>query len=156
MNFCTMDFILFAIVLAVLYYIVRPSGRWMVLLAGSLVFFAFGGWKYLLYAVVMSVVFFLAANMIDKINDRQSQLDRKQDKDVWAQLAGKSKRILVITIVLVVGNLVLNKYFNLLGELISNISAYLGGSGEIALWEIALPLGLSYYTFSGLDRKSVV
>ncbi len=150
MNFCTMDFILFAIVLAVLYYIVRPSGRWMVLLAGSLVFFAFGGWKYLLYAVVMSVVFFLAANMIDKINDRQSQLDRKQDKDVWAQLAGKSKRILVITIVLVVGNLVLNKYFNLLGELISNISAYLGGSGEIALWEIALPLGLSYYTFSGL------
>lgn len=38
MNFCTVDFILFCIILAVLYYIVIPARRWMVLLAGSLIF----------------------------------------------------------------------------------------------------------------------
>lgn len=150
MNFCTTEFILFVIVLAVLYYIVRPSMRWMVLLTGSLVFFAICGWRYLLYAVVLSVVFFGTADVIDKINEKQSQLDRKKDKDKWELYAHKKKRLLVITVILVVGNLAFNKYFNLAGEFIANIYRYLGGTGEVSLWDVVMPLGLSYYTFSGL------
>ena len=150
MEFCSVDFIFFTIILAVIYYIVRPSGRWIILLTGSILFFLLCGWKYLLYAVVLSFVFFHAANRIDKSNSRQMQLDREQDKEEWTQLAKKSKRILLVTIVLAVGNLVFNKYFNLAGEFIKNIYTYLGGTGEIKLWDIILPLGLSYYTFSGL------
>lgn len=150
MNFCSVEFVLFIIVSAVLYYIVSPSKRWMVLLAESLIFFAACGWTYLLYAVVLSLVFFCTANMIDKINEKQSQLDRKRDREEWTLSARKKKRILVITLVLVIGNLAFNKYFNLIKELITNLYGYLGGTGEISLWDIVMPLGLSYYTFSGL------
>lgn len=150
MNFCSVEFILFCIILAVVYYIVRLSGRWIVLLSGSIIFFLICGWKYLIYAVVLSIVFFYSANMIDKINVEQSKLDRKQDKEEWMRSAGRSKKVLLITILLVVGNLVFNKYWNLVGEFLENIYIYLGGAGKAGLWDVVLPLGLSYYTFSGL------
>lgn len=150
MNFCSMEFVLFLLISAVLYYIVRPSKRWIILLAESLVFFAACGWTYLLYAATLSIVFFGTADMIDKINEKQLQLDRKKDKEEWELSACKKKRILVITVIFVVGNLAFNKYFNIAGEFLTNIYRYFGGTGEVSLWDVAMPLGLSYYTFSGL------
>lgn len=148
MNFCTVDFILFCIILAVLYYSVIPARRWMVLLAGSLIFFAVSGWKYLLYAIVLSILFFHAANRIEQFHQIQAQSGGK--KCGKERYFGTSKKILIATIVIAVGNLIFNKYFNLAQDLLRNLYAYLGGTGNIRVWELALPLGLSYYTFSGL------
>lgn len=150
MDFCTLKFVLFLVCLAIIYYIARPSRRWVVLLAGSLVFFGLCGWEYLLYAVVLSLVFFFAANWMDGINVQMSGLDQEKDGEQRRKLALRRRGILVSAIVIVVGNLVFHKYWNMAGELFYAIRAYLGGTGEGGWWQVALPLGLSYYTFSGL------
>lgn len=150
MDFCTLKFVLFLVCLAIIYFIVRPSKRWIVLLAGSLIFFGICGWEYLIYAVALSLVFFFGAILLDRLNVQQSELDKIKDREQRQKLALKSRKILIITIVLVVGNLVFHKYWGMAGELFHAIRSYLGGTGEIGWWQIALPLGLSYYTFSGL------
>ena len=111
-------------------------------------FFAVSGWKYLLYAIVLSILFFHAANRIDQIHQAQEESGEKKYKK--ERYFGTSKKILIATIVIAVGNLIFNKYFNLAQDLIRTIYAYLSGTGNIRVWELALPLGLSYYTFSGL------
>lgn len=151
MNFCTLEFVIFILLVAMVYFIVKPSKRWIVLLVGSLVFFALSGWKYLLYAFLLSTIFFGTANWIDKNNFKQSLLDEVQDKGEKNLLHQKSRRILFTMIILVVGNLVFNKYWNLFGELIGAIQILLkSGGGYKCSVEWMLPLGLSYYTFSGM------
>lgn len=129
MNFCTLEFVIFVLLVAMVYFIVKPSKRWIVLLVGSLVFFALSGWKYLLYAFLLSTIFFGTANWIDKNNFKQSLLDEVQDKGEKNLLHQKSRRILFTMIILVVGNLVFNKYWNLFGELIGAIQILLKSGG---------------------------
>lgn len=129
MGFCTWEFVLFVFFITVIYFIVEVSKRWIVLLAGSLLFFALGGWKYLLYAIILSIVFFWTANSIAKNNMKQSLLDEKQSKEESRILRRKSKKILLIMIILVVGNLVFNKYWNLVGELIGVIQGLIDSGG---------------------------
>ncbi len=150
MDFCTLSFVLFLVCLAMIYYIVRPAKRWVVLLAGSLIFFAVCGWEYLIYAVVLSLICFFGAIFLDRLGARQSSLDKTKDREEIQKLASKRRKILILTIVIVVGNLVFHKYWNMVGELFNAVRLYLGGTGEAGWWQVALPLGLSYYTFSGL------
>lgn len=150
MGFCTLKFIFFVFVLSTIYYLVEISKRWMVLLGGSLLFFAVNGIDYLWYILLISLLFFCAANGIDKNNDLLAsldQMDHKTEREYWSK---RNQYILVLTIIIVIGNLIFHKYWNLLGEMVWSIFYCTEGRRDIEWIHIALPLGLSYYTFSGL------
>jgi len=114
------------------YYLVPKVLRNAVLLLFSLVFFAWGGVTYtLLLLVSMAINYFTALG----IESAGSQ---------WR------RRVLVLGIALNLGLLIWFKYAGFLGDNL-NFILQLSGSKPLDLKQIALPVGISFYTFHGLS-----
>lgn len=114
------------------YYLVPRVLRNAVLLLFSLVFFAWGGVQYTLLLLLSMALNYFTALGIDK--------------------AGPSmrRRVLIAGIALNLGLLVWFKYAGFIGENL-NILLESGGSAPLKLQAIALPVGISFYTFHGLS-----
>ena len=66
MSFVSFGFLAFLAALIVLYYIVPKRGQWMLLLAGSVFFYAFAGWKALIFIAVTALSTWLAGILIGR------------------------------------------------------------------------------------------
>jgi alginate O-acetyltransferase complex protein AlgI len=135
MIFSSLEFILrFLPVFLLVYYLV--PGRWKnaVLLLGSIVFYAFGEPKYVILISASVVVNYFLAKLM-------------------AGRQGKTARrlIFLVDIIFNVGILVVFKY---LGFIVSNINRFAGTAFIVP--SIALPLGISFYTFQILSYEADV
>ncbi|MBQ3559315.1 MAG: MBOAT family protein [Agathobacter sp.] len=106
--------------------------RNFLLLAFSLIFYAWGEPKYIVLMLLASVVAYVGGLLINKYDERKAYK--------------KKKIVFIITVVLLVANLLVFKYLNFFCE---NVSAVLHIT--IPLKEIALPIGISFYTFQILS-----
>lgn len=102
----------------------RTAQNW-ILLIFSLVFYAFGGPKYLLLLLFESFVSYFTAIRIESS-------ETKSRKKVW----------LIVDIFILVGLLIVFKYLTFF---LSNIQLLTGIPKEVP--EIVLPIGISFYTF---------
>ena len=66
MSLLSTYFIIFMIILVPVYYLVPKKAQWCVLLAASLIFYAFGGWKNLIYIAFTSVTAFAGTLIMNK------------------------------------------------------------------------------------------
>lgn len=108
-----------------IYYLAPPKLKNAVLLIGSIAFYAWGEPKYLILIFVSILVNYLAGILMQKA-DRTSV----------------RRLVLIIALVYDFSMLLVFKYTNFF---IGNINALLGS--DIALVDITLPLGISFYTF---------
>lgn len=102
--------------------------RNVVLLAFSLVFYAWGEPKYILLMVATTVVDFFAALFIEKYRGTK-----------------KSKVFLALAVVLTLSSLALFKYFDFFASSADNLFSL-----HIPLLNLSLPIGISFYTFQAL------
>ncbi|MBO6108072.1 MAG: MBOAT family protein, partial [Eubacterium sp.] len=107
-----------------LYYICPVRFRNVVLLIASLFFYAWGEPVYILI-MLFSTVF-------DYINGRLLDVFKKK----------ASRRIVLI--ISVVGNLGILFFFKYRDFLVESINSITGT--QMSLWELALPIGISFYT----------
>ncbi len=114
----------FAIILAV-YYILPQKFRWGLLLAASIVFYASADWKMLALIGGSIAVSYLVGLKIE-------QAENEKQKRGW--LTG--------CIILLAAILMLFKYFEFFADAIGKM---LGATSFV--FKIAMPLGISYYTF---------
>ena len=114
----------FAVVLAI-YYIVPHKVRWGILLASSIIFYAFSDWK-MLGLMGISIVFSYISGL------KIAQTEEAKSKKCW--LAG--------SIALLVAVLMVFKYYGFFAEAVGNM---LGDTGPAI--QLIMPLGISYYTF---------
>ena len=116
------------------YGIFRKSRKWQnyFLVACSLLFYSWGGVKYTLLIVLSVLINWLLALII------------KQKKQ--SGKTGQVKTALVAAVVFNVAVLFIFKYLNFT---VSNLNLFL--KSEIAVPEIALPIGISFFTFQGLS-----
>lgn len=121
-------FIFFPAVL-LLHKLVPGKGKNIVLLAASLVFFAWGTPEYLLL-MVFSILF-------NYFSGLQIGLQKEQEKTAAAKFTLVSS---------VVVNLLLLGFFKYYGFLIENVNAVLGTS--LAVPQLPMPVGVSFFTFS--------
>lgn len=121
--------VFFAAILAV-YYILPIKLRWLLLLAGSMVFYASSDWK-MSFLIVASIGISYYAGL--KIENSET----KKEKRNW--LTG--------TIVLLVFILFLFKYFNFFVESLNVLLGFAGLSSTNITLQLIIPLGISYYTF---------
>ena len=107
--------------------IVPGKAKNVLLLAASLVFYAWGEPRYILLMLFSIAVNYFLALLMEKIS-------------------GRKKPILVIDIVINLALLGYFKYFNFLADIINSLFG-----ARITAREIALPIGISFYTFQILS-----
>lgn len=112
------------------YYICPKKGRNLFLLIASLVFYAWGEPKYVFLMIFSILVNYIFGRLMDKNRGRQKRM----------------KLLLVLSVVIDLGLLSVFKYTDFV---ITNINAIFGANFD--LLNIALPIGISFYTFQAMS-----
>lgn len=112
------------------YYICPKKGRNLFLLIVSLVFYAWGEPKYVFLMIFSILVNYVFGRLMDKHRENKKRL----------------KLMLVLSVVIDIGLLSVFKYTDFV---ITNINAIFGSSFD--LLNIALPIGISFYTFQAMS-----
>ena len=116
----------------IVYYLSRKKFRNFILLIASLIFYAWGEPVYILIMLFSTVFDYINGLLIDKF--------QKKNQHKYAK---------IVLIVSVVGNLGIIGFFKYSDFLISNINSLF--NLNISLLAIALPIGISFYTFQTMS-----
>ena len=131
MLFCSLTFLfIFLPILTLIYYLSNNKYRNIILLIASLLFYAWGEPKYIFLMLISIGVNYLLALIIEKYFDRKIL----------------KKVILIISILFNLGLLFYFKYLGFTISVINNIP-----SVNLKAFSIALPIGISFYTFQILS-----
>ena len=122
----TVFLFLFLPLVLLCYFIASEKVKNYILLIFSLIFYIFGGPKYLALLISIVLIDYIGAILIDKTN--------------------KKKLFFILTIVLNIGSLIYFKYTNFF---IDNINSLFNTS--IHFKKIVLPIGISFYTFQSMS-----
>ena len=122
MLFTSINFLYYFLpIVLVLYFIAPKKAKNFVLFIASMAFYFYGEPKYILLMLAEIVVAYIGALIIDK---------------------HKNKGTLAVVLAIHIGLLVFFKYTNFIINNINNIF-----NSKIALLQLALPIGISFYTF---------
>lgn len=135
MVFSSTDFLfLFLPLVLVAYFLARPGLRNLILLGASLVFYAWGEPKFVLVMLASIVINYLSGLLVGRYRDKETV-----------------KRLtLALAVVLNIGLLVYFKYFNFLTDNVNSLLLLFGHPAQ-AFARVALPIGISFFTFQGLS-----
>lgn len=159
MLFTSYNFILFLIAVLVIFYIIPRKYQWIWLLIASYVFYGLADIKYLLYISITSISTYVAAIWIGKIknngkmyiNVHKAEMTKEEKKSYKARIKKRQRVWFVLCLLLNFGILGVAKYTNFVIGNINNVMNALGGDGAISFLDIALPLGISFYTFKTMS-----
>ncbi len=151
MLFPSWAFLLFLAVLVPVYFLVPKRIQWIVLLLANAVFVCFAGVLGAVFLVVTVITVYAATRMFDASFARQKETlaamkathTKEERKSMRLRFEKRRRIVLVLTLVLNFGILFALKY----GAAIGRISANLFGT-EAFGQELALTMGISFYTFS--------
>ena len=134
MLFNTFEFLIFFFIVLIVFFSVPQKRRWFILLLAS--YFFYGYWKpsYLILIAGSTVADYLLSNAIGK-----SKNDRKR------------KKLLSISLILNLSLLFAFKYFDFLADSFNEILTTSDNSYKIKLLNLALPVGISFYTFQTMS-----
>ena len=149
MSFASFEFLAFLAILTLVYFLVPKKAQWIVLLLGSVVFYAFAGpvsFFFLFFAVVIS---YITVQILGKrqaalkkyLEDTKDTLSKDERKAYRAKHKNGSLLLLCVGIVVMTASLVYVKY----------LSSFIGfkiTERGISFGKYALEImGISYYTF---------
>lgn len=145
MSFTSGSFLYFFGALLLCYYLVPKRFRWMLLLAGSLLFYGLAGDHYLPFMLFTALSVYLGGLLLGRLHDRQrtesreEKRDKEQRKLLNKKWNRKRNRIFIPVLLLNLGLLGALKYTNALL-----------GSFALGKTDWVLPLGISFYTFQAI------
>ncbi len=158
MSFASYEFILFLAVTLTAYYLIPKRFQWMLLLAASYVFYFFAGWSCLVYITVSSAASYFASLRIHGVNAERSAylkankatLTPEQKNEYKAKMNRRCRWWFIGALAVNLGILCVLKYTNFTIANINSLWSLFGGEGGLDFVSIALPLGISYYTFQSV------
>lgn len=158
MLFTSYNFLGFVIVLFVAYYLVPKRMQWMLLLAASYVFYITADPRYLLYILATTATIYFTARIIELNQERQTAYLRehkaemgKEEKKSYKESRHKVRfRWLLLGLLINLGILATVKYANFFISNINGVMSAFGCAGRLSFVSLALPMGISFYTFQAL------
>ena len=154
MSFTSIGFFLFIVVLTGIYYIPRlKKYGWILLLAGSVFFYCYASFRYIVYLVCSVASAYISTTAMGRISERRKAF-YDANKDGWQKQERKEykrktdiirKRICIATLILNFGLLIYFKYYSIAFDSLSALLK-LKPLSEGTL-RVLLPLGISFYTF---------
>jgi len=134
MVFSSITFLFLFLPLVLLIYFLSPTRlKNNVLLAASLIFYAWGEKAYVLVMVVSILLNYASALLIERFRERK-----------------RDRVVLIVSLVANLGLLVGFKYANFLADNL-NILLRIAGATTITLQPIHLPIGISFFTFHAIS-----
>lgn len=158
MLFTSYEFLGFLAVLFVLYYLIPKKFQWKLLLVFSYIFYFFAGAYCLVYILITSVTTYFAACKIEDTGRQQSAYLKankaslsKEDRKAYKK---KMKRVqwnwTLACLLLNIGILAVVKYTNFVISNVNGLFAVVGSTTQLSFLDIALPMGISFYTFQSM------
>lgn len=155
MSYQSLQFIIFAGVALLAYYLVKRKYQKHVLLIANLVFYVFSGIEYLPFIAITVFSTYWTGKRISCIyREADAQLkistDSSQKKLLRAKSKAAAKRILAIGMAVTIGLLAVCKYT---GFLLENLNVLFSALSipQIPTFRMLLPLGISFYSFMALS-----
>lgn len=112
-------------------YSIKASNIWLFII--SLLFYSWGEPKYVILMIISITCNYFFGLGIDRF--------RKKGRNRI------SRTLLILSLVVNIGLLFYFKYFDFLIVSINSIISAIGGTGQISVMNIALPIGISFFTF---------
>lgn len=134
MLFNSLQFLIFFPIVVILYYLLKPSVRWVLLLAASYYFYM--AWKpeYIVLIVISTLVDYFCSYKMGEIAEKRQRIP-----------------FLVISLVVNLGLLFFYKYTNFFISISNDLSGLFGGQGSVKYLNLILPMGISFYTFQTMS-----
>lgn len=133
MLFNSIEYFIFLPVFLVCYFLVRTNYRWLVLLIASYFFYMYSEPKYLFIILFSTIITFIGSHKI--------VLSKGHKRKFW----------LFVVLSLNIGLLFTFKYFNFLLDFVQIIIPYSNIPSFYMTHNIALPIGISFYTFQAIS-----
>lgn len=134
MLFNSWQFFVFFPVVSALYFLLPHRFRWILLFAASCFFYAFFIPAYLLLLFFVVTVCYYSGVFIERLS-----------------CSANKRAGLTVCLVLILGVLIVFKYFNFFNSNISALARYLGLNYPYGILKLILPIGLSFYVFQGIS-----
>lgn len=134
MLFNSPEYLIFFLFATAINFVCPPRYRWVWLLAASYCFYAAWGLEYVLLLVVSTLIVYVLALQIAKTSNQ-----------TWR------RSLLVLGLVLILGLLLVFKYWGFFGGALRTLSDWLGLSYNVPALRFLLPVGISFYTFQMLS-----
>ena len=153
MTLISVEFALLLLATAFIYFIFPLKYRWIILLLSSLVFYFSGGLGTGYFMILGAVTVWTIALILDKYNEKTQKhlkenpdLTREEKKEFKSAIQKKKRVILTIGLVICFSFLVFLKYFNFLSKQTTGFLSLFGLNITAPTHNLALPLGISFYT----------
>lgn len=159
MAYTSLKFFLFLAVLGIVYFrFPWKQSKWMVLLAASYVFYLLASYRLVAFLLFTTGSTYLGGLKIESISRRAKQTiaehkadwDRERKKNFKAGENRKKRQILSLVLVANFGILVFLKYYNLFAGSLNDVLGSWGVPFSAPVWNLVLPLGISFYTFQSM------
>ena len=158
MSFTTVMFFLFLLVGIIVYYALPKKIQWAWLLIMSYAYYFTFSIKTSLFMVFTTIVVYAGGRWLDKVNteseaylsEHKKDMSRDEKKEYKAAVKKKKRRIAALIIVIAFVVLAAVKYCNFAIENVNAILSLTGSSKTISFLDIALPIGISFYTFQSV------
>lgn len=157
MLFTSYEFFGFTAALVLLYYLLPKRCQWPLLLGASCLFYMAAGPRYILYILFTALTTWFAGvrmgrnaqNAAAFLKEHKEELSKEEKKRYKEGRKRVRRRWLVGCLVLNMGILAVVKYANFF---ITNLNSLLtaGGGRGLSFLNLALPLGISFYTFQAV------
>jgi D-alanyl-lipoteichoic acid acyltransferase DltB (MBOAT superfamily) len=163
MSFINTEFFIFLAVSAIVYYLmylIKPVRKfqWIWLLIVSYYYYLSFGTDILFFILFTTVSTYVGALFIekfdkagkDKLAAEKATLTKEEKKAIKNAVKTKKRIVTAIMLVANFGVLGLIKYLNFFIENINSVMKFAGSSSSIALVNLVLPIGISFYTFQSM------
>ena len=156
MLFTSYTFIGFIAVVLLGYYLVPKKWQWPLLLVASYIFYWCADPMYLVFIGVTTVSTYFLSRWLEKVNatqkaylaEHKADLSKEEKKAYKNTMKKKKWHILLLCLVFNLGILSVTKYTNFV---ITNINGFLSGEHKLALVDMIVPMGISFYTFQTMS-----
>ena len=134
MLFNSLQFAIFFPIAIILYFLIPHKKRWILLLIASYYFYMCWKVDYILLIIISTLIDYICSNKMSRIKEKV-----------------KRKKWLLISIFSNIGILFGFKYFNFFSENIQTLFNNYNVFYEMPLFNVLLPVGISFYTFQTLS-----
>lgn len=151
LSFTSFTFLCYITLVFVAYFVMPKKARWMVLLASSLAFYFLCSRWMIVWVLFTTATVYLGTNHLQRINDLAAAATKgAADREEQAALRGKAQaaKRLVVVLVLLANFAVLaaTKYSLVIDGFLKTASALMNREA-LSFPQLAMPLGVSFYTF---------